>query len=137
MIAGLAIRSIALSALALFVAWYALLGGRAALEDALPEISGFAPPAIVAARVGLGDPLRWLVGFAMLFAALVFLAVVQRFRRKERGAVPRTRSLAEERLWAEHLAWLEQRKRPRVHARLAGARYVGGVNVLPDTEKVS
>jgi len=104
-----------------------LLGGRTALEEALPELSAFAPPAIVAVRVELaGDPLGWLAGFAMLFAAVVFLAAVQRSRRTQRGAVPRTRSLAEGRLWAEHLPWLEERKGAHVRSRLAGVLCAGG-----------
>jgi hypothetical protein len=117
MVASLAMRSLALLALALFAAWYALLGGRAALEEAVPETSALVPPGIVPGPVDLAaDPLGWLAALAMLFVAVVFLAAVQRSRRNWQHAAPRIRSLAEERLWAEHLAWLEERKGTQTHA---------------------
>ncbi len=138
MIAGLAIRSVSLLALALFAAWYALLGGRAALEEAVPEISAYAPPAIVPDRPELaGDRLGWLLGFAILLATVAVIAAVRRSRRTPRRVFVRIPSLAEQRLWAEHLAWLAERNGAGVQGRLAGPLRPGGMNVLSGTERLS
>jgi hypothetical protein len=111
MVARLAIRSFALSALALLVAWYALLGGRAALEDALPEIGALAPPAIVASPPEFpAEPLGWLIASGTLFAAVAILAAAQRSRRSRYVSLIPSHPLVEEKLWAEHLAWLKEQQ---------------------------
>src|SRR6266511_606904 len=96
MVAGLAIRSFALSVLALLGAWYALLGGRAVVAVPLE-------PA--------GDPFAWLASFGTLFAAVTLLGIVQRSRRRRRRALSLSRPLAEEQLWEEHLVWLKEQRR--------------------------
>jgi len=112
MVAGLAIRSFALSVLALLGAWYALLGGRSVVADALPEISAFVPAAIVAVPLEpAGDPFAWLASFGTLFAAVTLLGIVQRSRRRRRRALSLSRPLAEEQLWEEHLVWLKEQRR--------------------------
>ena len=136
MIARLAIRSASLSALALFAVWYALLGGRTALEEAVPEISAYAPAPIVADRTEAGDGLGWLLGFAILLATVAVIAAVRRSRGTPHHDYARIPSLAEQRLWAEHLAWLAERNGAAVQGRLARRR-PGGVNLLSRTERLS
>ena len=95
-------------AIALFLGWYALLGGWRALYEALPETGPLAPALILTSASDSTEvPLRSFIDLALLVAAgaLVLLARRAHARRlsTERGKMT---SPTEGRLWAEHLAWL-------------------------------
>ncbi|HAF10650.1 MAG TPA: hypothetical protein DCK98_11300 [Chloroflexi bacterium] len=105
---ALAIRSSSLVAIALFLSWYALLGGWRALHEALPEAAALAPaPILTSAGDSTEMPSRSVIALALLVAAgaLVLLARRARTRRlsAKRGDMT---SPNEGRLWADHLAWL-------------------------------
>jgi len=105
-------------AIALFLTWYAALGGWRALDDALSEL-GLSPlsplqsPESDSAQI----PLRLFVQLALLVVAVILI----RLARAQRVAGNRrtTHSLTERRLWAEHLAWLAATPQDREAQRLA------------------
>jgi hypothetical protein len=111
----LAIRSTALTVLAFFVAWYALLGGAALLQDAFPEVADFAPPPIAAPASTEDWPEGWPIAVGAAFVAAVDVVALTRSRRSYRRAAQSTGTFAEEQLWAEHLAWLETLESARAH----------------------
>lgn len=95
-------------AIALFLAWYALLGGWRALYEVLPEAGPLAPaPILPSASDSTELPLRSFIELALLVAAGA-LALLARRARARRLSTKRGKmtSPTEERLWAEHLAWL-------------------------------
>jgi hypothetical protein len=101
----LAIRTSALVTIALFLTWYAPLGGWRALNDALPEIGLLAPrPSWAAAN----DPTEISLGLFIQPAILVVALTLIRLARARRMTANHGKMVSptERRLWADHLAWL-------------------------------
>jgi hypothetical protein len=105
---ALAIRSASLVTIALFLTWYAGLGGWRALHEALPEIGLLAPTAIWTPP---GDSTEILLRLPIQLALFVAALVLIRLARARRVTAKRGKltSPTERRLWAEHLAWLAAR----------------------------
>jgi hypothetical protein len=102
---ALAIRTGSLVTIALFLTWYAPLGGWRTLHDALPELGVLAPTSIwTPATESTEIPVRLFIQLALFVGALVLirLARARRVSAKRRKMISPT----ERRLWAEHLAWL-------------------------------
>jgi hypothetical protein len=106
-VATLAIRTSALVTIALFLTWYAPLGGWRALIDALPEIGPLAPRP---SSAPVNDPTEIPLGLFIQPVLLVVALMLIRFARARRVTAShgRTASPIERRLWADHLAWLAE-----------------------------
>ena len=101
----LAIRTSALVTIALFLTWYAPLGGWRAITDALPEIGPLAPrpswaPASQSTEISLG----LFIQPGLLIVALMLIRLAR--ARRVTANHGKTASPAERRVWADHLAWL-------------------------------
>ena len=102
----LAIRTSSLVAIALFLTWYAPLGGWRALSEVLPDIGLPAPMPIWAAPAS--DSTEIALGLFIQLVLLVVALVLIRLARARRVTANRGKmtSPTERRLWADHLAWL-------------------------------
>jgi nitrate/nitrite transporter NarK len=119
---NLSIRTITLTGVALLVVWYALLGGGATLGEAIPAVARYGPPVIVAGPVGLAwDPAGWLVALAILVADVALLVAVRRVRRSRKAATRPRPLTPDDRMWAAHLAWLDECAVRRARERTARA----------------
>ena len=112
-----------MAAVALFLSWYALFGGRDTLEQVWPEIVSRGPPPI--ATVATDSGWQWLT-VLVLVAAAVGLTSLRMFaaatRWRSRVVIGPTRwgshlaklrpsgSSDEERLWSSHLSWLSDHR---------------------------
>lgn len=93
------------------------------LSNDFPELSTIVPPPIAVISIDtVADLPGWLAAFA-LATALTTVVVVLR-RRTRRVRLAQLVSLDEELLWAEHLAWLEERSHAHVHALVWPGRFV-------------
>jgi drug/metabolite transporter (DMT)-like permease len=90
---NLSIRTITLSGLALLAVWYALFGGGG----------------IVAGPIDFSEnPVGWLVALATLVAEVALLVAVREARRTMRSSAPSDPITPDDRMWAAHLAWLNE-----------------------------
>ena len=106
---NLSIRTIALFGLAVLAVWYALLGGGAALGEAIPAIAGYGPPPVVASPIGFTEnPVGWLIALASLVADIALLVAVREIRRARRLADPPDPLTPDDRMWSAHVAWLDE-----------------------------
>jgi hypothetical protein len=98
--------------------WYALLGGGAALSEAVPGIAGYGPPSIVAGPIGFAEnPVGWLIALTSLVADLALLVAVREIRRTRTVADPPGPLTPDDRMWSAHLAWLDECALRRAHER--------------------
>jgi hypothetical protein len=118
---NLSIRAIALSGLAVLALWYALLGGGAAIGEAIPAIAGYGPPPVFVGPIGFAEnPVGWLIALGSLVADIALLVAVREIRRTRRIADPPDPLTPDDRMWSAHLAWLNECAARRAHER--GAR---------------
>jgi hypothetical protein len=136
---GLAIRSSSLVAIALFLAWYALLGGWRVLYEALPETAPLAPaPISTPASDSTEIPLRSFIELALLVAAGALVLLARRIRARRLSTQGgKMMSPTERRLWVEHLAWLgaisEEEKSASARLGQMGMRRMGAQDPAPAT----
>jgi hypothetical protein len=91
--------------IALFLVWYAPLGGWRAVNDALPEIAPLAPmPTWAPASDPTEAPLALFIQLALLVVAVMLIRLARANRVTSNQG--KTASPTERRLWADHLAWL-------------------------------
>ena len=119
---NLSIRTIILSGLALLAVWYALLGGGATLVEVFPAVARYGPPAVVAGPIDLTqDPAGWIIAFATLVAEVALLVAVREARRTMRSPARPDPLTPDDRMWAAHLAWLNECAVRRAHERATKA----------------
>ena len=115
---NLSIRAIGLSGLAVLAVWYALLGGGAALGEAIPAVARYGPPPVLAGPIGFAEnPVGWLIALASLVADVALLVAVREIRRTRRLADPPDPLTPDDRMWSAHVAWLEECALRRAHER--------------------
>jgi hypothetical protein len=106
---NLSIRAIALSALAVLAVWYAVLGGGAALREVIPDIAGYGPPPVLAGPISFAEnPVGWLIALGSLVADIALVMSLLQIRRARRIAVRSEPLTPDDRMWAAHLAWLDE-----------------------------
>jgi hypothetical protein len=101
------IRTMTLTGLALLAVWYALLGGGATLGEALPAVASYLPPAVVAGPVDL-SPAGWLIALGGAASGVALLLAVRGVRRVRKSAARPRPLTPDDRMWAAHLAWLNE-----------------------------
>ncbi len=103
------IRTFALASFALLAVWYALLGGGATLGEAIPAVARYGPPAIVAGPVDFAqDPAGWLVALGSVVTGIALLVAIRGVRRTRTSAARPRPLTPDDRMWAAHLAWLNE-----------------------------